>query len=69
MMHMCQSIYYYTYQILILEALTLDKDSFKLIFDEKDSSTKILPEVDEDWKFNLQSLIETIEHNEIWKIF
>jgi len=51
--------------------LTSDDDSFEPILDGEDSGAEIPPEVDEDRELNLQSLIETVEHDdilEIWKI-
>ena len=60
---MCQSVCYRACQVPISEVLTSDDDSFEPIFDGEDSGGEIPSEVDEDRELNLQSLIETIEHD------
>jgi hypothetical protein len=67
---MCQSVCYFTHQVSIAEAPTSDDGSFEPIFDGEDSDETFV-EVDEDREMDLQSLMATVNINdiiEIWKI-
>ncbi|UZN98782.1 uncharacterized protein OCT59_000068 [Rhizophagus irregularis] len=67
---MCQSVCYFMHQVSIAEALTLDDDSFKPIFDGEDSA-ETFAEIDEDRELDLQSLMAMVNIDdiiEIWKI-
>ena len=67
---MCQSVCYFVHQVPIAEAPTLDDDSFEPIFNGEDSA-ETFAEADEDRELDLQSLMATVDIDdiiEIWKI-
>jgi len=67
---MCQSVCYFTHQVSIAEAPTSDDDLFEPIFDGEDSA-ETFAEADEDREMDLQSLMATVNIDdiiEIWKI-
>ena len=64
---MCQSVYSFTHQVSIVEAPTSDDDLFEPIFDEEDFA-ETFAEADEDREIDLQSLMTTVNINDIIKI-
>ena len=65
---MCQSVCYRACQVPISEASTSDDNSFEPFFDREEDSTNIFVEPDEDRKLNLQSLIATVNPDDIVEI-
>jgi len=69
---MCQFICYHICQVSVSEALTSDNDSFESFFNKNNFNAEIFVKIDKDRELNLQSLIETVESDnilKIWKIF
>ena len=67
---MCQSVCYFAHHVSIAEAPTSDDNSFKPLFDIEDSAESFV-KADEDRELDLQSLMATVNMNdiiEIWKI-
>jgi hypothetical protein len=68
---MSQSVCYFGHQVSIAEAPASDNDSFEPIFDGEDSA-ETFAEVIEDREMDLQSLMATVnidDITEIWKVF
>jgi hypothetical protein len=64
---MCQSVCYFTHQVSIAEAPISNDDSFEPIFDEEDSA-ETFAKADENRKMNLQSLMATVNIDDIIEI-
>lgn len=68
---MCQSVCYRASQITVSEASTSDDNSFEPFFDKGNDSIENPVEADEDRELNLESLMATVDSNdilEIWKV-